>query len=282
MAVQARVSDLRKQLENLFPGKWLRGDERSRNLQTGMPEIDNGISRGIARKRITEWVGAISSGKTSLLRAAITNWCAAGLNVAYIDTEGKLFAPDWAFIDNNSTTGKFWIVRPSDAETISSSRSDTVVPLISKKHLQVQEAIWSADQFIRSNAFDVVVLDIGAIDLAKGTKRGMVYTGIPSRTYARLQRSLDRSKAALIMTRDANASTTNSDGWGSWARFNFDWSATVSCESGLAGTVMITPTIRCNIVKDGMSQTVEVKLGYSVQNRLFTHPQVPDRRTSKR
>jgi hypothetical protein len=282
MAIEARVSDLRKQLEHLFPGKWLRGDERTRNLQTGMPEFDTGISRGIARKRITEWVGTISSGKTSLLRAAITNWCAAGLNVAYIDTEGQLFAPDWAFVDDSSTTGKFWIVRPADKDTISLTQTNTVVPLVSKRHLYVQEAIWSADQFIRSNAFDVVILDFGSADLGSNKKRGMVYTGIPGRTYARLQRSLDKSKAALIITRDTNPQTTSNEAWGCWARFNFDWSASVSCEEGLAGTVMITPSIRCHVVKDGMSQTVEVTRSGSIQNRLFTHPQVPDRRTSKR
>jgi hypothetical protein len=282
VAVEARVSDLKKQLEHLFPGKWLRGDEKSRNLQTGMSEIDGGICRGIARKRITEWVGSVSSGKTSLLRAAITNWCTAGLNVAYIDANGQLFAADWAFIDNGSTTGKFWIVRPPDKDTISIDKSKTVVPLVSKQHLYAQEAIWSADQFVRSNAFDVVILDLGALDLGSSKRRGMVYTGVPSRTYARLQRSLDKSKAALIITRDTVPGAAAGDSWGCWARFNFDWSAEVTRENGLAGTVMITPNIRCNIVKDGMSQTVEVKLGCSVQNRLFTHPQVPDRRTSKR
>src|SRR3982750_1321817 len=107
MSMQARVSTLRKQFEQLFPGKWLSGNERTRNLQIGVPEIDQGISHGIARRRITEWIGSVSSGKTTLLRNAIANWCAAGLNVAYIDTEGRLLASDWAYIDQG--LGKFWI-----------------------------------------------------------------------------------------------------------------------------------------------------------------------------
>ena len=273
------VSHLKQQLEQLFPGKWLTGAERSRNLQTGMPEIDNGITRGIARKRITEWVGPVSSGKTSLLKAAIFNWCAAGLNVAYIDAEGKLFAPDWAFSAQDQ--GKFWIVRPPDASPATST--ENIVPLISKKALLVQEALWSADQFVRCNAFDVVVLDFGGANPSGNAKRrGMSYSPVPSRIYARLQRSLDRSKSALIIVRDMPAQRQPAESWGASARFNFDWGTAIACESGLAGNVLIAPMIKCNVEKDGMSQAVEVKIASSVQNCLFTHPQVPDRRTSKR
>jgi hypothetical protein len=273
--MQARVSNLKQQLEHLFPGKWLTGAERSRNLLTGMPELDNSVARGIARKRIAEWVGPISSGKTSLLKAAIKNWCAAGLNVAYVDAEGKLFAADWSFNEGN---GKFWIVRPPDNNTIQSS--GTVVPLVSKRALFIQEALWSADQFVRSNAFDVVVLDFGSANPSDSKRRGMAYSPVPSRIYARLQRSLDRSKSALIIVRDIPAAQA-ADSWGANVRFNFDWGTSIRCESGLAGNVMITPSIKCNVVKDGFSQNVEVTVASSVQNRLFTHPQVPDRRTSK-
>jgi len=278
MTMQARVLNLRKQLEQLFPGKWLTGNERTRNLQTGVPEIDNGISRGIARRRITEWMGSVSSGKTTLLRSAISNWCAAGLSVAYIDTEGRLMASDWAFIDQGE--GKFWIVRPPDANTISAP-VNRVVPLVSKRSLYSQEATWSADQFIRSNAFDVVILDFGAIDPSDQKRRGMSYSPVSSRVYARLQRSLDRSKAALIIVRDGTPSVAT-DSWGCYSRFSFDLGTSIKCEAGLAGVAMITPTIQCRVERDGMNQTLEVNVGGSVQNRLFTHPQVPDRRTSKR
>lgn len=278
MTMQARVSNLRKQLENLFPGKWLTGNERTRNLQTGVPEIDQGISKGIARRRITEWIGSVSSGKTTLLRNAISNWCAAGFNVAYIDTEGRLQASDWAYIDQGQ--GKFWIVRPPDANTISAP-DNRVVPLVSKRSLYSQEATWSADQFIRSNAFDVVILDLGAIDPSDQKRRGMSYSPVSSRVYARLQRSLDRSKAALVIVRDG-IPTSAGDTWGCYSRFSFDLGTSIKCEQGLAGVAMITPTIRCRVERDGMNQSLEVNVGSTVQNRLFTHPQVPDRRTSKR
>jgi nicotinamide riboside kinase len=277
--MHARVQNLRKHLEQLFPGKWLSGNERTRNLQTGVPEIDQGISRGIARRRITEWIGSVSSGKTTLLRNAISNWCAAGLNVAYIDTEGRLLASDWAYIDQGQ--GKFWIVRPPDANTISAP-SNQVLPLISKRSLYSQEATWSADQFIRSNAFDVVILDFGAIDPSDQRRRGMSYSPVSSSVYARLQRSLDRSKAALIIVRDAFGSADASASWGCYSRFTFDRGTSIKCEPGLAGIAMITPTIGCRVERDGMNQSLEVTTNSSIQNRLFTHPQVADRRIPKR
>jgi hypothetical protein len=284
---------LKQQLEQLFPGKWLSGYKRSRNLSTGLDAIDNGVTRGIARKRISEWSGPVSSGKTTLLRDAVAHWCSQGLNVAYIDCEGKLYPADWASIEAPGR-GKFWIVRPDEQETRTASSS--VVPLVSKKNDFVQEAIWSADQFIRSNAFDVVILDLGLNDLSKKKSVGMGYSPVPSRIYARLQRALDKSKAALIIVSDnaaelgvetASAQTKGksaapvSSNWGCHARFVFNRGLAIRCESGLNGIAMITPTVRLNAWRDGLSQEVEVNLGSSVPNRLFTHSQVPDRRTSK-
>ncbi|MBX9723091.1 MAG: hypothetical protein K2X81_16940 [Candidatus Obscuribacterales bacterium] len=296
MSMQDRVEALKQQLEHLFPGKWLSNGNRQRNISTSVEAIDSGITRGIARKRITEWSGPLSSGKTTLLRNAVAHWCAQGLNVAYIDCEGKLYPADWASVETHNS-GKFWIVRPE--EKIANSDS-TVLPLISKKNMLVQESIWSADQFIRSNAFDVVILDLGNNNLSGKKNLGMGYSSVPSRIYARLQRALDKSKAALIIASDSGLSPSlesskdaeagkvknpaavgASNNWGCHARFIFNRGMAIRCEAGLNGIAMIVPTIRLSAWRDGLSQEVEVNLGSSVPNRLFTHPQIPDRRTSK-
>ncbi len=302
MSMQARVEALKQQLENLFPGKWFSEQKRNRNINTGLVEIDNGITRGIARKKITEWNGPVSSGKTTLLRNAIINWCAQGLNVAYIDCEGKLYPADWSgigstasigkenlsFVDVNFQKGKFWIVRPSEEEAAPTD----VIPLVSKKNVLVQEAIWSADQFIRSNAFDIVILDLGQNDLSKRNKLGMGYLSVPSRIYARFQRALDKSKAAFIVVADTESvivdeqdaevnQKQSQNNWGCHARFLFNRGLAVRCESSLKGVAMITPTVKLSAWRDGQSQEVEVNLGSAVPNRLFTHSAVPDRRTSK-
>jgi hypothetical protein len=276
MSIQHSVAALRQRFENLFPGKWVNGDAKSSVLLTHIPAIDQGLTRGIARQRITEWSGPVSSGKTSILRALISNWCASGFNVAYIDAEDKLVASDWTFIEQGKCgakptintkidhkkqkPGKFWVIRHL-SETDKSKRYKD---LPSRKN-----GLWAADELIRSNAFDVVVLDLGASERTKP---------IQSRIYARLQNSLARSKAALVLLREGDFS---SPGWGCYAQLDFRWGTTLNCKEGLHGTAMLTPSISCSVLKDGQSQTTEVQISSHVSNCLYTHPRVPDRRTSK-
>jgi len=264
VSIQGHVAALKEHLETLFPGKWVStGQHRTKTLMTGVAEIDQSLPRGLARQRITEWGGSASSGKTTILRAVITNWCASGFNVAYIDTGNKLMASDWAFVEQGkcntvpdsmnireralSSTSRFWIIHPTDTRR--------------------SAYIWTTSQLIRSNAFDVVVLDLGS-NQAK----------LSSQAYAQLQNSLGRSKTALIVVRDID--TASSD-WGCHTRLAFCWGATARYETGINGIAMIVPTVQCSISQDGLSKSREVTLISHVSNRLFTHPQIPDRRTPK-
>ncbi len=254
-----QITALKQHFEQLFPGKWATAGEKTRALLTGLPEIDGNLSRGLARQRITEWAGRTSSGKTTVLRAAIANWCASGLDVAYIDAGCRLLAADWAFVGQKADAcapgqeaGRFWVIRaacPEQARPASSSRDE----------------LYIADLLLRSGSFDVVVLDLGA--------------GSPSsRMYARLTRSLAGSKAALIILKDDLSAPP---GWGCHTRLSFRWAEDACCEPGINGPAMITPAVRLSIWRDGASKTTEVVLGSHVSNRLFTHPQVPDRRAPK-
>ena len=267
MIIQSHVAALKEHLETLFPGKWVSaGQERKKTLLTGVTEIDQSLPRGLVRQRITEWGGSVSSGKTTILRAVIANWCASGFNVAYVDTGNKLIASDWALVEQGkcntvphsmevreggaSSPGRFWVIRPRSSTTTSGNH------------------IWLSSQLIRSNAFDVVVLDLG----------GQSASRLSSQAYAQLQNSLGRSKTALIVVRDVDA--TSSD-WGCHTRLTFCWGATARYEAGLNGIAMIIPTVQCSVWQDGLSKSREVTLISHVSNRLFTHPQVPDRRTPK-
>ena len=290
------VATLKEQFEQLFPGKWLLKGQTQRNLQTGLEDIDLGPSRGLARKRITEWGGAASSGKTTLLRAIIANWCASGLHIVYIDAANKLIPYDWAFVDQGNAgrmplnmvraqqnkralalaiesgnggrqwdasrivplhaTGKFWVVRN----------------LSSHEQRPGHSALWAAEQLIRSNLFDVVVFD--ATDSPP----------LSSRSYARLQRSLDTAKAALLVLKDKPDWQLASDpgaSWGAHTRLHFQWSTPLICEPGLNGIAAIAPAIQGSVWKDGLTDNFEVAIDSYAANRLFTHPQVPDRRTPK-
>jgi KaiC/GvpD/RAD55 family RecA-like ATPase len=278
------VAALKQRFENLFPGKWVNVDERQKTLLTGLSEIDQNLKNGLSRQRITEWIGPSSSGKTSTLRAIINHWCAAGFDVAYVDTENQLIASDWTFaehasVESNPGTqghkqGKFWVIRNLNESSAPNIHSFTRVNHRWKQKSLRQNHLWAADELIRTNAFDVVVLDLGASERTKP---------IHSRVYARLQNSLGKSRTALIILKDTEAQAASAPqlGWGSSAQLNFKWGSALKNVSGLMGTAMILPSISCNVIKDGLSRSGEVAFAFNVSNRLFTHPSVPDRRSSK-
>ncbi len=260
------VALLKEQFEQLFPGKWLVDSRTHKNIQTGIPEIDFGILHGLSRKRITEWTGSFSSGKTSVLRSIVARWCAADMQVVYIDTLERLRPGDWAFVESGyagaaplnmvpssvKDPGRFWVVRNFKGAKFE------------------QDALWSAEQLIRSSMFDVVIFDL-ADSLS-----------ISSKIFARLQRSLERSRTALILLKDEDNTSTTISSWGCQSRFTFGWSSSnVHCEVGLSGVVSIIPAIKTDLWKEGMTKSIEVNIQSHVSNCLFTHPQIPDRRTSK-
>jgi len=346
MSNKSSVAALREHLETLFPGKLFSQTNSHRTVLTGLSPIDHGITHGLMRRRIAEWVGDESSGKTTVLRSIISNWCAAGFYVVYIDALNRLVASDWAFVDkiptidridgqqegianlkNQSTnllvkTGNVFpqegianlknqptnlLVKTRDdfqQEGIANLENQPTNLLVktgndfpqedianlenrqlnlfrspaSKKgkfwvvrNLREQDLLWAAEQLVRSSIFDVVILEIG--------KPG----GLNSRAYARLQRALDRSKTAFVLVKEVPiASTAGSTSWGCDSRFRFGWSPDVQCENGLNGaTVSISPSIHGTAWRDGLSQNLEIIENAHVSNRLFTHPQVPDRRIPK-
>jgi len=294
--VNANVAVLKQQLEQLFPGKWLTGGDGDKILRTGIREIDSGIAAGFARRQISEWSGLSSSGKSTLLRGAVTYWCTGGLNVAYVDTFSRLVAADWAFVkegysgpvplnmvQRKNHSGEFFVVRVSENlaqpenSTLPTERASRQTNSNSSKKKDLRlEACWVVEQLVRSAVFDVIVFDMGE----------SAY--LSDRTYARLKRALERSKAALIILKDQQFKVsspenrgTASGGWGCHTNMQFKWSTPIQFENSLHGIAMITPAIQGLIARDGQTQNMEARLNTHVPNRLFTHPQIPDRRTAK-
>ena len=147
--------------------------------------------------------------------------------------------------------GRFWVLR--------------------NRNRDFKDSLWACEQLIRSRVFDVVILDLGEKNV------------ITSNFYARLQRALERSKASLIVLRDDESSQPAS--WGANLKLSFAFTSPVRLELGLTGhaddIASILPTIQGAVLKDGRSNNLEVSVFSNVQNRLFAHPQVPDRRSSK-
>lgn len=273
MGIRQDVSTLKQQFEQLFPDQWGAAEKKQKTIFTGEAEIDRILERGLFRQRICEWTGPVSSGKTSFLRQVIASWTKSGTNVAYIDCQSRLLACDWTFIDRSSDSpeanrGLFWVVRPT-CKTNSSQAKSTVKGL--PPHLQ--ESLWSAEQLITCQSFDVVILDVGSVPF------------ISSRTYARLLKALQKTKTALLIVRDESPAFSTQVSWGTSSHFNFRFGIPAKQEEGLAGVVMILPTVKLSVLRDGMSHNLEIDLstngGLHVPNCLFTHPPAFDRRQVK-
>ncbi len=317
------VATLKEQLEQLFPGKWLTGGgDGNRALLTGIKEFDS-LALGLSRRKVSEWLGLPSSGKTTFLRAMIARWCASGLNVVYVDTFSRLMPSDWAFVRqglcgamplnmmhrtvNDSRRGQFLAIRVSECRgELEESKQKLETSENDIKDIK-QKACWVVEQLLRSRIFDVIVFDQAELSL------------LSDRIYARLNRALERSKTALIVMKDTrlpvrgmssghtsglrdmstlretkaqikNSELSNNRSlpvgsastWGCHTRVSFAWSANISYEKSISdGIASIVPGVTCSISRDGLKQEMEGQLASHVQNRLFTHSQIPDRRTSK-
>ena len=105
------------------------------SVPTGVSSLDTLLpGGGLPRGQVVEWLGPRSSGKTSLLRAALASLRATGESIALIDPARSLYAPDWAGLIAGE--GRFWVIRPPDPA----------------------EAAWCADLILRSGAFGAVAL----------------------------------------------------------------------------------------------------------------------------
>lgn len=261
-SISPRLNKLKEHLENLFPGQWINTNQRTKTLSTGLSFIDKSISRGIARQRISAWVGPASSGKTSLLRTIIGRWLNCGFEIAYIDTQDKLLASNWIHLENshdpeskntNQSTGKFWVARD----------------------LAGRDFLWATETLIRSRIFDVIILDL---DLDNTNQQSNTINWRSNKVYTRLQNALSKSQTALLFLTNNHKLPQN---WNFYTRLDFQWGNNIQYTEGLLGKTMLSPTISCSIQKDGLSHNTEVPIISYAANRLFTHSSIPDRRSTK-
>jgi hypothetical protein len=132
-------------------------------LHSGLAGLDRLMgAAGLPAGRITEWVGAESSGKTGALREVVLRARRRGVAVAWVDGPGALLAADWW---DAAATAPLWVVRPPVAA----------------------DAALCTELLLRTRSFGLVVLDGGPpLDAALGV---------------RLQRLAKQASAALVRLR---------------------------------------------------------------------------------
>ena len=103
--------------ELLAAGQLYKGsDERFviHRIPFGVPELDEIVSGGLPRNRITIMTGEYSSGKSFLIQLIMKQVLEEDLQVAYIDTE-RTFDPAW-WKQVGLDIDKVWVAQPSDGE----------------------------------------------------------------------------------------------------------------------------------------------------------------------
>jgi hypothetical protein len=211
-------------------------------LPTGIAALDAALrGGGLPRGRVTELVGARSSGRTTMLRRIVAAVAARRMWVAYVDAGRTLAARDWAAVRGRDGD-ELWVIRP---------------PLPSR-------APWCADVLLRSGAFALVVLD-GAPRLSPSVA-------------VRLGRLARERGTALLVTADDEGvgSALPSAVRMRVARPPGRRGATAA---GGGGTALVERrAIVIGIEKGGLRRRVEVSYDVGVASRLCAHPEVGDRR----
>jgi recombination protein RecA len=208
-------------------------------IPTGIGALDAVLQGGgLPRGRLTEIVGSIGSGKTTLARAVVEATVADHGWVAYVDAQRTLDPRDWVHLGDAEG---MWMIRPHDAS----------------------RAAWCADVLLRSGAFALVVLD-GAPTLTKSAA-------------VRLTRLARDGGAALVILGD-RAGAASQLGGAVRLVVERPTPGSRRRQHGASGTGDGIRTIAVRVEKGGTLRTVEVSCAIAVARRLCAHPEVPDRR----
>jgi len=139
-------------------------------LETGIPELDRLLSGGFVRGEISEVVGAVSGGRTSLALAALANATATGEVVAYIDTYGG-----------------------ADPHSTKQAGVDLARFLWIRCDGSAEKALAAADMLIRGGGFGIIVLDLTGPDQSQAAGKSH------SHTWFRLKQSLEGTRIVFLV-----------------------------------------------------------------------------------
>jgi hypothetical protein len=230
---------------------------------TGVAELDQALGGGVPRGRVTEVVGAMGAGKTSLVRQLVARVLAEGGWVAWIDATRTLAPQELAGLGE-----RLIVVRPRD-------------------HTR---GAWCADLLLRSGVFSLVVLDSAPV-LSR-------VTGVRLSQLAR-----ERDAAFVVLREGTHASrlggavrlqVQTSQPKIAYARISLaQTSSSVSRTLGLPqrASMMQRPSVEMPVVrndlqrnysvlveKGGTYRTVEVNCAVIMARRVCADSEIPDRR----
>jgi hypothetical protein len=151
-------------------------------LATGLPDLDRALDGGLPRGQLSELVGPVSSGRTSLLVRLIASATAQGELAALVDSLDR-FDPPSAAAAGVTLDQLLWIrghlmSHPGFARDLNQRA--------------LTQALEACALVLQSGGFALVALDLGGVPAS-------VLRRVPFTTWRRLQRMVEGSRTACVL-----------------------------------------------------------------------------------
>ncbi|MGD0096282.1 MAG: hypothetical protein ABSB60_07290 [Terracidiphilus sp.] len=151
---------------------------------TGIPAADAMLNGGLPVGAISELVGPECSGRTSLALAFVARRTAAGNLCAWIDA-GDAFDPQSAAASGVRLRQLLWVRCRDAASAIVRKREE-------RPWTRLDQALRATDLLLQTGGFGALVLDLGDMNPAHGTR-------IPLASWFRFRNAADRSRCSLVV-----------------------------------------------------------------------------------
>jgi recA bacterial DNA recombination protein len=194
-AIFHRLSAIPK-LSGVTPGSQLAVRPAPELVSTGIPEID-GLTGGLPRGCLSEIYGPASSGRTSLLLAALAAATQRNEVSALVDTTDA-FDPLSAATAGVDFEKLLWIRCGTNAP---GRYRDTEKNIRNSEYYKVEQALRVTDLLLQSGGFGLVAIDLSDVPSQIGRR-------IPLTSWFRFQRAVEPTPTVLLVFSQAPCART--------------------------------------------------------------------------
>jgi hypothetical protein len=179
------------ELESRFPAALSPTPAAFREVAaTGIAEVDRLLDGGFPVGAISEIVGPVCSGRTTLALAFLAERTAESRFCAWVDASDAL-DPESAAASGVQLQQLLW-VRCSDAASMRKRNEGRAAAMHAKPWTRLDQALRATDLLLQAGGFAAIVLDLGEIAPEHGSR-------IPLATWFRFRQAADRTRASLLV-----------------------------------------------------------------------------------
>jgi hypothetical protein len=177
--------EIERSLAASFPSALSPAPRTIREIRaTGIASVDGLLEGGLPVGAISELTGPVSSGRTSLALAFLSQRTAEERVCAWIDVQDS-FDPESAAASGVALQQLLW-VRCRDVNANAKSRQKE------RPETRLDQALRATDLLLQAGGFAAIVLDLGGIAREYGNR-------IPAATWFRFRQAADRARCCLLV-----------------------------------------------------------------------------------